>query len=112
MTNFLPACFGMFPLETVVPLPLPFLLNGEPSGAWVPPGVGKVSSSQLAGYFGSSRSRAAAVMKSGRKVSHITASSSVKVAPIAFSMVPGCGPCGMPWGWTEIDSISIPLRAL
>ena len=30
----------------------------------------------------------------------------------AFSIVPGCGPCGIPCGCRLIDPISIPLRAL
>ncbi len=71
---------------------------------------GKCSPCQLAGYFGSSRSRAALVGSSGRNVSHITASSCVCVAVRLASIVPGCGPCGIPCGWAVRLPISMPLR--
>ena len=49
-------------------------------------------------YWGSSCSRQSDVKRSGRKVSHMTASSSVHLAPKAFSTAPDCGPCGRPEG--------------
>ena len=61
-------------------------------------------------YAGSSISRAASVVCSGKYVSHITASSSVRVLPIDFSYAPGCGPCGMPIGWCEIEPGATPRR--
>ena len=47
---------------------------------------------------------------SGRNVSHITASSSVRVVPRDFSTRPGCGPCGRPDGCSVIAPMSTPLR--
>jgi len=65
-----------------------------------------------AGYASSSIPRAALVGCRGLNVSHITASSSVHVAPREPSIVPGCGPWGMPCGCRLIDPDSIPFRAL
>src|SRR6266571_3428070 len=52
-------------------------------------------SSQLCGYFSSSNT---------------TASSSVRSAFLLAMIVPGCGPCGIPRGWSVIDAGSIPRR--
>ena len=49
---------------------------------------------------------------SGLKVSTITASSSVASLPMDASTVPGCGPCGMPAGWTVNDEMSTPRRLM
>src|SRR5205085_5205607 len=68
------------------------------------------SSSQLSGYFASSIAIASGVMFKGFSVSNITASSSVREAAMLAMIVPGCGPCGMPEGWCEIDPALIPLR--
>ena len=43
--------------------------------------------------------RASRAVRSGRKVSTITASSLVSLAPMLASMRPGCGPWGIPSGW-------------
>ena len=58
----------------------------------------------------SSMERAMVVSCRGWKVSTITASSSVRSAPRLFSTAPGCGPCGMPRGWSVIEDRSIPRR--
>ena len=56
-------------------------------------GAGEASPSyQDNAYLPSSRACASWVSRSGLKVSHITASSSVSVVPIDFSASPGCGP--------------------
>ena len=71
---------------------------------------GQDEGSQLVGYAGSSRSSAAAAIRSGRNVSTITASSSVAVAPIDFSATPGAGPWGMPRGCHDSAPGSMPRR--
>ena len=40
----------------------------------------------------------------------LTASSSVAVTSRLATMVPGCGPCGMPRGWSVNDDSSTPRR--
>src|SRR5205814_8444309 len=67
-------------------------------------------SDQEYAYLPSSRSRASVVSRSGWNVSHMTASSCVSVIPIDRSASPGCGPCGMPDGWSVTEPTSIPLR--
>ena len=42
----------------------------------------------------------------------MTASSSVASLPIDASAVPGCGPCGMPAGWSVNDEIPTPRRLM
>ena len=42
---------------------------------------------------------------SGRTVSTITASSSVERTSRLATIVPGCGPCGMPRGWSVNDDL-------
>ena len=49
---------------------------------------------------------------SGRKLSIITASSSVYFAPMLASARPGCGPCGMPSGWCVMLPNSMPFRLM
>src|SRR5947209_7025639 len=61
-------------------------------------------------YLPSSSFFASFVSRSGWNVSHITASSCVSVRPIDFSARPGCGPCGMPDGWSVTDPTSTPFR--
>jgi len=55
-------------------------------------------------------SSAVCVSLSGANVSTMTASSCVSFAPIEASVVPGCGPCGMPPGWSVKLPRPIPLR--
>ena len=45
-------------------------------------------------------------------MSTITASSFVPLAPIDSSVLPGCGPCGSPSGWSVIEPSSMPLRLM
>ena len=45
------------------------------------------------------------VIRSGWNVSTMTASSSVASLPIDASAVPGCGPCGIPAGWSVNDEM-------
>jgi hypothetical protein len=47
---------------------------------------------------------------SGRKVSHMTASSVVSVDAESLLARPGCGPCGRPEGCSVIEPTEIPLR--
>jgi hypothetical protein len=42
----------------------------------------------------------------------MTASSSVASLPIDASTVPGCGPWGMPAGWSVNEAISTPRRLM
>src|SRR5262249_52706843 len=67
-------------------------------------------SSQLSGYWGSSSSRAGWATLSGRAVSIMTASSSVRVTDRLAVMVPGWGPWGMPRGWRVIEASATPRR--
>ena len=50
------------------------------------------------------------VSNSGWCVSTITASSSVRVTGRLATIVPGCGPCGMPRGCSVSDASSTPRR--
>ena len=64
---------------------------------------------------GSGRPRGRArpsVSLSGWNVSTITASSSVASLPIDASTVPGCGPCGIPAGWSVNEAIPTPRRLM
>src|SRR4051794_8599966 len=55
---------------------------------------------------------ASALTCSGRKVSTMTASSFVRVAPIDSSALPGWGPCGRPCGCNVIEPLPMPLRLM
>ncbi len=46
----------------------------------------------------------------GLNGSIMTASSSVPSFPILRSAAPGCGPCGMPPGWSVIAPLSMLFR--